>query len=196
MASNPFMLLPANERIPEKEGEREFLTIDKQKKLFATPCPREDVRVAFIFSCLTGLRKSDILALCPKHIKTSPDGKSKYIEIEQEKTEDKVIVPLHEEALKYLSETTAPEEHYFTLPSTAGIGKVLTKWTEAAGITKHITFHSARHTFATLSMTAGSELKTVSTLLGHNSVGTTAIYADVEMKSKKDAVSGLSALFG
>ncbi len=195
MTSNPFMSLPANERIPEKEGEREFLTIEEQKRLFATPCSREDVRVAFIFSCLTGLRKSDIVALCPKHIKTSPDGKSKYIEIEQEKTEDKVIVPLHEEALKYLSETTAHDEHYFTLPSTGGICKVLTKWAEAAGITKHITFHSARHTFATTLLTLGTDLYTVSKLLGHKSIQVTEVYAKVVDSKKVESVSKLDNLF-
>ncbi len=195
MPHNPFKQIPCSERIEAKEEEREFLTIEEQKKLFVTPCSREDVRVAFMFSCLTGLRMSDVLALCPKHIKTSPDGKSQYIEIEQEKTEEKVVVPLLPEAKKYLSEDKSYDEPYFTMPSKAAISRCLVKWTEAAGIDKHITFHSARHTFATTLLTLGSDLYTVSKLLGHKNIQTTEIYAKVVDSKKVESVARLDNLF-
>ena len=95
----------------------------------ATPCPREDVKTAFIFSCLTSLRLSDIRALCPKHIKKSPDSKSEYIEIEQQKTEENVSIPRLAEA-----------KNYFKV-----VEYVIQRWMPAAGIDKHITFHLARH---------------------------------------------------
>ncbi len=195
MPSNPFKQIPSSEKIGPKEKEREFLTIEEQKKLFDTPCPREDVKVAFIFSCLTGLRMSDVLALCPKHIKHSPDGKMEYIEIEQEKTKELVIIPLHAEAKKYLPEGKGADEPYFTLPTKPAIGNCLKKWTEAAGINKHITFHCARHTFATTLLTLDSDLYTVSKLLGHQDIKTTEVYAKVVDSKKVESISRLDGLF-
>lgn len=145
----------------------------------ATPCPREDVKTAFIFSCLTSLRLSDIRALCPKHIKKSPDSKSEYIEIEQQKTEENVSIPRLAEA-----------KNYFKV-----VEYVIQRWMPAAGIDKYITFHTSRHASGTLLITSGGETKTVNTLMGHKSVGTTAIYADVEMDCKVEAISGFSSLF-
>ncbi len=195
MPHNPFKQIPGSEKIAEEEGEREFLTIEEQKKLFDTPCPREDVKSAFIFSCLTGLRISDILALCPKHIKQSPDGKMEYIEIEQEKTGGKAIIPLLAEARKYLPEGKGVDDPYFTMPTNATICRCLEKWTEAAGISKHITFHSARHTFATTLLTLGSDLYTVSKLLGHKNIKTTEVYAKVVDSKKVESISRLDNLF-
>lgn len=64
----------------------------------------------------------------------------------------------------------------------------LKEWVEAAGITKHITFHCFRHTFATLQVNEGTDIYTVSHLLTHANVGTTQIYADIVDKSMRDAV--------
>lgn len=188
--------MPCSERIEEKNKERELLTIEEQKKLFATPYRREDVRIAFIFSCLTGLRMSDVLALCPKHIKQSPDSKSEFIEIVQEKTEETVVVPLLPQAKQYLNEGKEYDEPYLTLPSKAAVSRCIDQWVEKAWISKHITFHCLRHTFGTLLVSSGGEIKTVSSLLGHASVDNTQIYTDVDMRKKEDAMSGLAALFG
>ena len=65
-----------------------------------------------------------------------------------------------------------------------------------AGINKLATFHTSRHTFATMTMTAGADIYTTSKLLGHTSVHTTEIYADVVMEKKVDAVNLTDGLFG
>jgi site-specific recombinase XerD len=64
---------------------------------------------------------------------------------------------------------------------------ILSKWLQAAGITKHITFHLARHTFATLLVSSGSEIYTVSKMLTHKNVSTTQIYADLIDEKKRQA---------
>ena len=70
----------------------------------------------------------------------------------------------------------------------------LKEWVKAAGITKHITFHCFRHTFATLQVNEGTDIYTVSHLLTHANVGTTQIYADIVDKSKREAVERIKIM--
>ena len=195
LESNPFKMIPAVERITRDDKEREFLTIDEIKTLMKTPCGREDVRVAFFFSCFTGLRVSDVRKITPRHIFKSTDGSSEYINLTMTKTKHSVVVPLSKEAKKWLPEPKGNDIPYFTLPVPATISLVLKNWMEKAGIDKRITFHTSRHTFATLTFASGSDLATVSRVLGHTSVATTEIYADVLMDSKVKAINSLSDMF-
>ena len=89
----------------------------------------------------------------------------------------------------------APEAAIFELPHSTTLGRVIDRWAKEAGITKHVTFHCARHTFATLELTMGADLYTVSKLLGHTSVSTTQIYAKIVDQKKKEAVNLLNDLF-
>lgn len=82
------------------------------------------------------------------------------------------------------------------MPSNQYIGKILTNWAALAGIKKHVTFHVSRHTFATMALTAGSDIYTISKLLGHSYVKTTQIYAKVVDRKKEEAVDLMSKLFG
>lgn len=195
ISSNPFKQIQTNERLTRDSKEREFLTIDEIKKLMATPCSREDVRVAFFFSCFTGLRIGDVRKIAPMHIFKSADGKTEYINLEMNKTKHDVVIPLSDEAKKWLPKPGGYQEPFFNLPAPSTICLILSNWVKAAGINKHITFHCARHTFATMMLTLGSDIYTTSKLLGHNHVATTEIYAKVIDKKKFESMSNLDRMF-
>jgi site-specific recombinase XerD len=86
------------------------------------------------------------------------------------------------------------DELIFTLQTLWGTERVLVEWVKEAKITKHVTFHCARHTFATLMLTQGADLYTTSKLLGHTSVKTTEIYAKIVDQKKVEAVNLLNGL--
>jgi site-specific recombinase XerD len=81
-------------------------------------------------------------------------------------------------------------------PTLGCANRALKHMAKNAGITKLVTFHTSRHTFATLTITAGADIFTTSKLLGHTNVHTTEIYADVVMNTKVDAVNLVSGFFG
>ena len=164
---------------------QEFLTLEELRQLAATPCDTPDLKNASLFSCLTGLRISDILALTWSNIVKAQDG-GWCIRIKTEKTETEATLPLSTEAYELCGTPGTGlvfknlKRHYTQKP--------LQDWLKDAGITKHITFHCFRHTFATLQVAEGTDIYTVSHLLTHANVGTTQIYADIVDKSKRDAV--------
>jgi site-specific recombinase XerD len=77
------------------------------------------------------------------------------------------------------------------LPAPSWISKPLSRWIEAAGITKHITFHCFRHTYACLQLSNGTDLYTVSKMLGHTNIRTTQIYSKVEDEKKEQAADAI-----
>lgn len=95
---NPFTLLEAKEKPQKLVADREFLTIEEVKRVMNTPCRYEIVKKAFLFSCFTGLRYSDMKALNWSEIHSAADGKTEYIDHVQIKTKDRVTIPLSEEA--------------------------------------------------------------------------------------------------
>lgn len=101
-----------------------------------------------------------------------------------QKTKEPIYLPLSNEALKWMPEREdkAADDPVFNLPS--NINQYLRPWAEAAGITKRFTFHTARHTFATMMLTLGADLYTVSKLLGHTSVRMTQVYAKIINQKK------------
>jgi len=160
-----------------------------------TPCKSEDAEVqrAFLFACLTGLRLSDIRDLEWNDIKYFDNHKA--IIKDQVKTGVLINVPLCQTSLQYLPERVG-DNMVFHLPPRTGTQLGLKRLIEATDIEKHVTFHTSRHTFASLSYEAGTDLKTVSQLLGHTSVVTTELYTDVQMSAKVDAISRMKGLFG
>ena len=82
------------------------------------------------------------------------------------------------------------------LPSPTYINVILKPWAKAAGIDKHFTFHTARHTFATMMLTLGADLYTTSKLLGHSDVQVTQVYAKIVNRKKDEAVNLVNGLFG
>ena len=107
------------------------------------------------------------------------------------KTKEAISLPLCSEAIKHLPDRgNAPEtEKVFAgLVSLGRSNVILHKWVEQAGISKHVTFHTARHTHATMMLTLGVDLYTVSKLLGHTNIQTTQIYAKLVARWKKKAI--------
>ena len=171
--------------IPEQESRREYLTVEELNILAGTPCERDVLKRAALFSALTGLRHCDIQKLRWKEI--SMNGYQAQLHFTQQKTKGVEYMPISQQALDLCGEPREPEQLVFEdLPDPAWISKPLKRWIEAAGITKRITFHCFRHTYATLQLSSGTDIYTVSKMLGHTNVKTTQIYAKVvdEMKSK------------
>ena len=184
-----------NERIAKVRSTKDSLTMEEVEKIAdVVPVKSEDAEVqrAFLFACFTGIRISDIRELKWSDIKVMGDYKA--IIKTQVKTEELVTVPLCMKAMEYLPDQRE-DEFVFHLPLKTGLRLGLNRIIEASGIDKPVTFHTSRHTFATLTFASGSDLATVSRLLGHTSVATTEIYADVLMDSKVKAINSISDMF-
>lgn len=180
--------------IKEKESNRQYLTLDELQKLVKTDCDYPIIKDAFIFSSLTGLRFSDIKSLKWKNI--TYDSQNGYIiKFTQQKTKGVENLPISEQAIRIIGERKHDDDFVFSnLIYSAYHNKILHKWIEKAGIDKHITFHCARHSFATLQLTMNTDIYTVSKLLGHRHLKTTEIYAKVIDKKKINAVANMPDL--
>lgn len=176
--------------IPEQESRREYLTVEELSTLANTPCEREVLKRAALFSALTGLRHCDIQKLRWKEI--SMNGNHAQLHFTQQKTKGVEYMPISQQALDLCGEPREPEQLVFEdLPDPAWISKPLKRWIEAAGITKRITFHCFRHTYATLQLSSGTDIYTVSKMLGHTNVKTTQIYAKVVDEKKSKAAQAI-----
>ncbi len=172
------------DKIESKETRREYLTLDELKKLYNTPCDCPVLRSASIFSCLTGLRISDILALRWEDIRDYPGG-GKCVRICTEKTDTEATIPISREALDICG--TPGTGPVFKGLDRNMVNSRLKPWLRKAGITKYITFHCFRHTYATLLIAGGMDIYTVSKMLTHKNVSTTQIYADLVNEKKREA---------
>ena len=181
---NPASKLARKEKPGTEEVKREFLTLDEVKKLMETPC-QSLVKNMFLVSCFTGLRLIDLETLTWEEIKQDENGM--MVEKVQVKTKKMVQVPLTENAIAWLPKRNPYMKNVFRAFNRNALGEVLATWVKRAGINKHITFHCARHTYATLLITYGADIYTVSRLLGHSNVNTTQIYAKVVDKKKREA---------
>ena len=195
LTANPINKIDRSERIRRKESQRDFLTIDEVKRLIATPCDNPTVKQAYLFACSCGLRIGDVLNLKWKDI--SEEKGTWRASILMLKSQRPLYIPLGEQARKWMPEQgeDGPNEKVFKL-NRQTINENLQSWAEAAGITnKKVTFHTSRHTFATMLLTLGADIYTVSKLLGHTSVKTTQIYAKIIDQKKDDAVSLVDSIF-
>ncbi len=176
--------------IPEQESRREYLTVEELNILVETPCEREVLKRAALFSALTGLRHCDIQKLRWKEI--SVNGDQAQLHFTQQKTKGVEYMPISQQALELCGETDEPEQFVFEdLPNPSWISRPLKQWVQAAGITKRITFHCFRHTYATLQLSSGTDIYTVSKMLGHTNVKTTQIYAKVVDEKKSKAAQAI-----
>jgi site-specific recombinase XerD len=177
------------ESIDTTDVKIEYLTLEEVKKLVETPCKIPVLKDASLFSCLTGLRISDILNLEWKNIVPASEG-GYCLRLRTEKTETETTLPISDEALKLCGERS--EGKVFKGLKRFMVFQPLKNWVEDAGITKHITFHCFRHTFATLQIALGTDIYTVSKMLTHKNVSTTQIYADLVNAKKRESANKIS----
>ncbi|MEO9484690.1 MAG: phage integrase SAM-like domain-containing protein [Ekhidna sp.] len=173
------------------EPDREYLTEEEVELLKNTECEMSVLKDAFLFSCRTGMRWSDIQNLKWGDIRKDEGGHS--IKYQQKKTKGQEILPITDNTLKHLGKPGAPDEKVFRgLKYSAWNNLKLREWVMQAGIKKKITFHCARHTCATLNLYYGNDITIVKEILGQKHVKTTEIYVKVMNKSKRDAVNKIS----
>lgn len=177
------------------ESEREYLTLEELRRLAEVPCPAPEIGRMFLFSCLTGLRWSDVCALRWSNVLES-DGGTRLV-FTQKKTRALEYLDISSQAASFLGERGREDSFVFrnSMP-TQTARPYISAWVRAAGINKHITFHTARHTFAILMLDLGTDIYTVSKLLGHKCLETTEVYAKILDKNKKAAVERIPNIFG
>ena len=169
-------------KIKQEKGRKEFLTPDELKRLENLDVDKKlrHVLDAFLFCCYTGLRYSDFCQLTPENI-IRVNGK-RWLYFKSVKTDVEIRLPLH---LLFEGKALAVLERYDIVTDFAKIGpnseanKYLAQLAAFARIRKHITYHTARHTCATLLVHQGVPITTVQKLLGHTSVRTTEVYSEV-----------------
>ena len=169
-------------KIKQEKGRKEFLTPDELKRLENLDVDKKlrHVLDAFLFCCYTGLRYSDFCQLTPENI-IRVNGK-RWLHFKSVKTDVEIRLPLH---LLFEGKALAVLERYDIVTDFAKIGpnseanKYLAQLATLARIRKHITYHTARHTCATLLVHQGVPITTVQKLLGHASVRTTEVYSEV-----------------
>lgn len=184
IAANPWYKLSQKEKPKNPKTKREYLTIDEVKALIATPCENDTVKRAYLFSCFCGLRLGDVIGLKWENI--TNDGERWRIGIVASKNQRVLHIPLSAQAMKWMPERTS--EFVFPTLTRQAILQHLKNWAKAAGISKTVTFHTSRHTFATMLLTLGTDIYTVSKMLGHSSVKPTQIYARIVDEAKDNAV--------
>lgn len=174
--------------IKADESSREYLTKEEVEALIETDCRYEILKRAFLFSCFTGMRWSDVNKLTWKDVQKF---ENRYrIHFTQKKTRGVEYLDIPDIALKYMGEKGEPDERVFVgLKYSAYMNTALARWVLKAGITKTITFHCARHTYATFLLTKGVEIYTVSKMLGHRELKTTQVYAKIIDQKKREAAS-------
>lgn len=192
---NPFTKINNSDKIRLPESKRSYMTIEEVKALIATPMKNEAVKHAYLFSCFCGLRVSDIIGLKWKDVFI--DRGQYRLAVSMQKTKEPIYLPLSPEALKWMPERgdKMAEDHVFDLPNPSMMNLLIKPWAKAAGIDKRFTFHTARHTFATMMLTLGADLYTTSKLLGHSNVKTTQIYAKIVDSKKVEAVNLVDNVF-
>ncbi|MBP7173719.1 MAG: site-specific integrase [Cloacibacterium sp.] len=177
----------------QAESQREYLTFDELQSLAKTECKYEVLKRAFLFSCLSGLRWSDINTLTWSEVRD--EGNFSKVNFRQEKTDGVEYLYISQQARELLGERQSPQERVFRgLKYGMTYNTEIVRWCNRAGVSKHITFHSARHTNAVLMLENGADIYTVSKRLGHREIRTTAIYAKIVDSKMKEAAEMIPEL--
>lgn len=180
----------------KEESLREYLTLEEIKKMAATYCEYPEIKRVFLFSCLTGLRRSDIKKLTWGEVSYF-NGRIRLI-FKQKKTGGLEYLDISNQAGNIIGKrgSAKPTDFVFgDFRHPSKTNECLRIWAAKAGINKHISFHVARHTFAVLMLTIGTDLYTVSKLLGHKDITTTEIYAKIVDSKKQEAVDRIPKIF-
>ena len=203
---NPF----ENAKYEKEDRKIRFLQKGEVMKLMAMKMndrEAEQARLMFVFSCFTGMAISDIENLKYKHIQTAADGQ-RYIRKERQKTKVEFIVPLHPIAEAIIShcrnEQERNEEHLTVKEkgdslvfqphcSRSVMGKSLSIVGKACGIRQRLSYHMARHTFGTMCLSVGIPIESIAKMMGHASISSTQIYAQVTDKKISEDMDRLIA---
>lgn len=183
------------EPIKQAETRRNFLTMEELNALVRTECHNPMLKRVALFSALTGLRFSDIKNLIWGELEYIEDN-GYFIQFQQQKTKGIEVMPISQQAFQLLGERKAPTVKVFEgLHYSAYENRHLANWISLAGIQKKITFHCFRHTFATLQLSKGTDIYTVSKLLGHRELKTTQLYAKIIDQTKRAAADKIQLDF-
>lgn len=177
------------EKIEYEDARKEYLTHDEVKLLANTPCSIPVLKNASLFSCMTGLRISDILNLTWNDIVLGADN-GYCLQLKTEKTDTETTLPISFEALELCGERGKGK--VFKGLQRSMVQQPLKNWIKQAGITKKISFHCFRHTFATLQIALGIDIYTVSKMLTHKNVSTTQVYAELVNSKKRESANKIS----
>lgn len=193
---NPLDTINRDLKPQKTTTEIPFLTIDEVKILINAKTPFDEVKTAYLFSCYTGLRFSDVKGLTWGRIR-EVNNETMLIYIQQ-KTKKQEYLPLAKPALELLANRTRANDNdlIFELPLNNKANERLRAIAKEAGIDdKKVTFHTGRHTAATMLLSLGVSIEVVSKILGHADIRTTQIYAKVLAKQVKDGIHKLDNLF-
>ncbi|MDE6144174.1 MAG: site-specific integrase [Muribaculaceae bacterium] len=179
-----------------QEGTRDYLTLEEVRAMAGADCDYPEIKRAFLFSCLTGLRRSDITKLTWGEV-TKLDGRTRLI-FRQKKNGGQEYLDITPQAAELIGDrgTAKPGDNVFgDIRYPSDTNDSLRIWALRAGIDKRISFHVGRHTFAVLMLTLGTDIYTVSKLLGHRELKTTQIYAKIVDAKKQEAVDNIPKIF-
>ena len=180
---------PYLERVKTIPSDKVGLSAEELVRVADTPCEIPVLKTAFLFSCLTGLRKSDIKTFSWEMIQPEADG-TLYLTTRMQKTQEIIHNPIGEEALQLID--GCREGLVFPEFKDSMTQAPFKKWMKAAGITKNITFHGSRHTFCSLQLEAGTDSRTVQVLVGHKNLATTQCYLDNVSSRKKETANRIT----
>ena len=173
------------------QTRREFLSYEELNTLYRTYCQNDILKRASIFSALTGLRFSDIQKMRWNEIEYI-NGRGYVLNYTQKKTKEVETLPISEQAFNLLGKSNGISEMVFEgLNYSSLLNNQLKVWISFAGITKKITFHCFRHTYATIQLQMGTDIYTISKMLGHSKIETTSIYAKLVDESKRKAANAI-----
>ena len=205
---NPF----ENAKYEKEEKKIRFLQKSEVMRIMAMKMndrESELARLMFVFSCFTGMAIADMENLEYRHIQTAADGQ-RYIRKERQKTKVEFIVPLHpiaEAIINYCRKERARNEEQQTVKekgdslvfqphcSRSVMGKNLCIVGKACGIRQRLSYHVARHTFGTMSLSAGIPIESIAKMMGHASISSTQIYAQVTDKKISEDMDSLIARY-
>lgn len=189
--TNPFKQIKPENKPHKHKTEIIYLTLDEVKTLENTDCLSPIIKQAFLFSCYTGLRFSDVQNLTWDKLQKDNNGGT-FINYIQKKTGKQEYLPIPGKAVEFLPKEAWGKNtgRVFYLPSGGYTNLQLKTWAALAGLQKHLSFHVARHTYATLLLSLGAPIETISKNLGHSEIKTTqAHYAAIENKLQRAAVN-------
>lgn len=176
--------------IPTSTAHRAYLTSDDVTALYRTHCEAPALKIAFLFSIVTGLRFSDVSHLKTDNIVAADEGKA--LHYRQQKTGKLQYHPISEQAYGILQQRFGSVgRNGLLFPGLKNLvytpRDYLGKWVAAAGIRKHVTFHTARHTYAVLHLVNGTSMEVLRDMMGHTDLKTTQIYGQIVNEARRRA---------